>query len=47
MLGSTVTVPVYGRLSDIYGRRIFFAFGLIVFMAGALLGAMPRARWAC
>ena len=39
MLGSTVTVPVYGRLSDIYGRRLFFAFGLVVFMTGALLGA--------
>jgi EmrB/QacA subfamily drug resistance transporter len=39
MLGSTVTVPVYGRLSDIYGRRIFFAIGLIIFMCGALLGA--------
>ena len=24
MLGATVTVPVYGRLSDIYGRRRFF-----------------------
>jgi EmrB/QacA subfamily drug resistance transporter len=39
MLGSTVTVPIYGRLSDIYGRRIFFAIGLIVFMTGAVLGA--------
>jgi EmrB/QacA subfamily drug resistance transporter len=39
MLGSTVTVPVYGRLSDIYGRRVFFAFGLVVFMAGAIVGA--------
>jgi EmrB/QacA subfamily drug resistance transporter len=39
MLGSTVTVPVYGRLSDIYGRRRFFALGLIVFMSGAVVGA--------
>jgi EmrB/QacA subfamily drug resistance transporter len=39
MLGSTVTVPVYGRLSDIYGRRRFFALGLIVFMTGAVVGA--------
>ena len=39
MLGSTVTVPVYGRLSDIYGRRVFFAFGLVVFMTGAVVGA--------
>ena len=39
MLGATVTVPVYGRLSDIYGRRVFFAFGLVVFMMGAVVGA--------
>ena len=38
MLGSTVTVPVYGRLSDIHGRRPFFAFGIVVFMAGAIVG---------
>ena len=24
MLGATVTVPLYGKLSDIYGRRPFF-----------------------
>src|ERR671924_1537476 len=41
MLGSTVTVPVYGRLSDIYGRRVFFAFGLVVFMLGAIVCAAP------
>jgi EmrB/QacA subfamily drug resistance transporter len=40
MLGSTVTVPVYGRLSDIYGRRRFFAIGIVVFMAGAVLGSL-------
>jgi EmrB/QacA subfamily drug resistance transporter len=39
MLGSTVTVPVYGRLSDIYGRRRFFAIGLIIFVTGAAIGA--------
>jgi EmrB/QacA subfamily drug resistance transporter len=38
MLASTVTVPVYGRLSDIYGRRPFFAIGIVVFMAGAVVG---------
>jgi MFS family permease len=40
MLGSTVTVPVYGRLSDIYGRRRFFAVGIVVFMLGAVLGSV-------
>jgi EmrB/QacA subfamily drug resistance transporter len=38
MLASTVTVPVYGRLSDIYGRRPFFAAGILIFMAGAIVG---------
>jgi EmrB/QacA subfamily drug resistance transporter len=39
MLGATVTVPVYGRLSDIYGRRRFFVLGIVVFVAGGFVGA--------
>jgi EmrB/QacA subfamily drug resistance transporter len=39
MLGATVTVPVYGRLSDIYGRRRFFVLGIVVFVAGGVVGA--------
>jgi EmrB/QacA subfamily drug resistance transporter len=38
MLASTVTVPIYGRLSDLHGRRPFFAIGIVVFMAGAVVG---------
>ena len=38
MLASTVTVPMYGRLSDIHGRRPFFVIGIVVFMAGAVVG---------
>lgn len=38
MLASTVTVPIYGRLSDVYGRRPFFAAGILIFMAGAVVG---------
>lgn len=30
MLASTVTVPIYGRLSDVYGRRPFFAAGIVI-----------------
>ena len=40
MLATTITVPIYGRLSDIYGRRPFFLFGIVVFMGGAVVGAM-------
>src|SRR5665811_191745 len=37
MLTSTVTVPIYGKLSDLYGRKIFFMFGMVVFMVGSIL----------
>ncbi len=35
MLGSTVTVPIFGRLSDVYGRRPLFMLGIVLFMAGS------------
>lgn len=37
MLTSTVTVPVVGRLSDIYGRKPFMVGGLVVFLAGSAM----------
>jgi EmrB/QacA subfamily drug resistance transporter len=39
MLAMTVSVPIYGKLSDLYGRRRFFVWGIAVFMAGAVVGA--------
>jgi len=42
MLGSTVMVPIYGKLSDNYGRRIFFIGGMVVFMAGSALSGLSQ-----
>jgi len=42
MLTSTVTVPLYGKLSDIYGRRTFFLFGMVVFLLGSALSGMAQ-----
>lgn len=40
MITSAVTVPIYGKLSDVYGRKPFYLFGLIAFGVGsALAGA--------
>jgi EmrB/QacA subfamily drug resistance transporter len=40
LLAATVTMPIYGKLSDMYGRRPFFLGGMLVFLAGsALAGA--------
>ena len=39
MLAATVTVPIFGRLSDVYGRRRFFIAGIAIFMGGRGVGA--------
>jgi EmrB/QacA subfamily drug resistance transporter len=40
ILSSTITVPLFGRLSDIHGRRPFFIAGLVLLLAGSGLGAL-------
>lgn len=37
MLTSTITTPLYGKLSDIYGRRTLFFAAILLFLAGSLL----------
>jgi EmrB/QacA subfamily drug resistance transporter len=40
MLTSTITVPLYGKLSDVYGRRPFFLLAIVLFMAGAVVSGL-------
>jgi len=42
LLASTVGVPIYGKLSDIYGRRIFFIGGMVVFLLGSALSGASQ-----
>ncbi len=37
MLTSTVTVPLYGKLGDVYGRKYLFLFAIVVFLVGSAL----------
>jgi EmrB/QacA subfamily drug resistance transporter len=37
LLTSTVTMPLWGRLSDLFGRRRTYLIGLAVFLAGSAL----------
>jgi EmrB/QacA subfamily drug resistance transporter len=37
MLASTTTVPLYGKLSDIYGRRKLYVFAMSLFLIGSVL----------
>jgi EmrB/QacA subfamily drug resistance transporter len=40
LITSTVTVPVWGKLSDLYGRRLFFQLGIAVFLLGSILSGL-------
>ncbi|MGG1680098.1 MDR family MFS transporter [Neobacillus sp. NRS-1170] len=37
MVAEMAGMPIFGKLSDMYGRKRFFIFGLILFMAGSAL----------
>jgi EmrB/QacA subfamily drug resistance transporter len=37
LITSTISTPLYGKLSDIYGRRPFYLFAIGVFVVGSVL----------
>ena len=40
LITSTIAVPIYGKLSDIFGRRPLYIFGIVVFLLGSLLSSL-------
>ena len=40
LVSSTVVVPIYGRLGDLYGRKVIILFGMTLFIAASLLCAI-------
>lgn len=42
ILLSTITMPVYGKLSDQFGRKPFLIFAIVAFMAGSIVGALAQ-----
>src|ERR671938_240419 len=45
LLVSAVTIPIVGKLSDMYGRRGFYIGGLVIFMAGSILAGAAQGFW--
>jgi EmrB/QacA subfamily drug resistance transporter len=39
LIVSTIATPIYGKLSDIFGRRPLFIFAIVVFVAGSILAS--------
>ena len=42
LLASTVTVPIYGKLSDLFGRKPIFLFGIVLFLVGSALSGASQ-----
>ena len=42
MLTSTITVPIAGKLSDLYGRKPFFMAGVALFMTASILAGLSQ-----
>lgn len=39
LLAQTVTIPIYGKLADIYGRKPLLVGGILIFLIGSILCA--------
>ena len=42
LVTSTVTVPVWGKLSDLFGRRLLYQIGIGIFLLGTLLSGFSE-----
>ena len=45
LLTSTVTVPIYGKLSDLYGRKPMLMIGIGLFLVGSMLSGLSQTMW--
>jgi EmrB/QacA subfamily drug resistance transporter len=45
LLTSTITVPFYGKLSDLYGRKPLLIIGITLFLVGSALSGLSQQMW--
>jgi len=45
LLTSTVSVPIYGKLSDLYGRKPLLTIGIVLFLIGSVLSGLSQEMW--
>jgi EmrB/QacA subfamily drug resistance transporter len=45
LLTSTVTVPIYGKLSDLFGRKPMLMIGITLFLIGSVLSGLSQTMW--
>jgi EmrB/QacA subfamily drug resistance transporter len=45
LITSTIATPLYGKLSDLYGRRPFYLFSIVVFVLGSALCGLSQSMY--
>jgi len=41
-LTTSVTTPIYGKLADLFGRKVIFSIGVVLFVLGSVLSGMSQ-----
>ena len=42
MLTSTIAIPIFGKLSDIFGRKTFYILGIVLFLVSSVLAGFSQ-----
>src|SRR5262249_30942047 len=42
LLASTVSTPLWGKLGDLYGRKVFFEASIVIFLIGSALAGLSH-----
>jgi len=42
LLASTVSTPLWGKLGDLYGRKVFFQASIVIFLVGSALAGLSH-----
>src|SRR4051812_6743303 len=45
LLTSTATTPLYGKISDLFGRKRIFQFAIVVFLIGSALSGLSGSMY--
>lgn len=42
LLATVISTPVFGKLADLYGRKIMFTIGVVIFLCGSVLSGFSQ-----
>jgi EmrB/QacA subfamily drug resistance transporter len=42
LLASTVSTPLWGKLGDLYGRKVFFQLAIVIFLVGSAMSGLSQ-----